>query len=86
MKIQKKLYRGDSRVSHYQKPEEKNIILVSHGDPIMIYRYKMEGKEISIKGLLDGKEYIPKSGIIMFEFDNSKLLNIKTINYSESSY
>ena len=68
-----------------RKHKEKNIIFFSHGDPIMIYRYKIESKEIGINDLLDGKEYIPKSGAIKFSFDKSKLLNIKTVNYTESS-
>lgn len=60
--------------------KDKNIIFVSHGDPIMIFWYKMLGKVFGFEELLDGDDYIPKSGIIKFVFDNSKFIRSERID------
>jgi broad specificity phosphatase PhoE len=62
----------------------ENIVVVSHGDPIMFYLMK----EIGYKVSGDNKElgwgnysYIPMGGIIKAEFENNKLLDLKQINF-----
>ena len=65
-----------------KKHKGKNIIFVSHGDPIMIYILRKKGIEISGK-LEDfqNNNYIPKAGMIKLDFNKSELINIKTLNY-----
>ncbi len=62
-----------------KKYRDKNIILVSHGDPIMIYYYTMLGKTFNFEDLLDTPDYIVKAGIIEFVFDKSKYIFSKKI-------
>lgn len=66
----------------FKKHKNKNIILVSHGDPIMIYVLKQKG--IKISGRLEDFEmnnYIPKAGIIKVDIKNKEVIDIKSINY-----
>jgi len=65
-----------------KKHKDKNIIFVSHGDPIMIYILRKKG--IKISGKLEdfqNNNYIPKAGMIKLDFNKSELINIKTLNY-----
>lgn len=65
----------------YQKHDRKNIIFVSHGDPIMIY--SMIKRDIKVKNgdLMHEKYYIPKAGIIRVEIKNKRVIDISPINY-----
>lgn len=58
----------------------KNIIFVSHGDPIMIYAFIKKGHKITNKDLIDGKDYIPKAGIFELKFENLELINVNFMN------
>ena len=54
-----------------KKHKDKNIIFVSHGDPIMIYVLRKKG--IIIDGSLkifEKNNYIPKAGIVKLEIKN----------------
>ena len=54
-----------------KKHKDKNIIFVSHGDPIMIYILRKKG--IKISGKLEdfqNNNYIPKAGIIKFKINS----------------
>lgn len=65
-----------------KKHKDKNIIFVSHGDPIMIYVLRKKG--IIIDGSLEIFEknnYIPKAEIIRVKMKSEKVINIKSINY-----
>ncbi len=63
-----------------EKHHDKNIILVSHGDPIMIYTFTKKGHKITNKDLIDGKDYIPKAGIFELKFENLELINVNFMN------
>lgn len=62
------------------KRENKNVVLVSHGDPIMIYWHTMQNIPINDRDLLDNKEYILTAGIFKFNFDKLTFLSAERIN------
>ena len=58
---------------------DKEIIAVSHGDPIMIYFLSLTAQ--SLENIDQRKDYIPMGGIIKLIFDeNNKLESFKRIN------
>lgn len=63
-----------------EKHYNSRVIIVSHGDPIMIYLITLiEGK---VKMLKKRKDYIPKGSIFKLVFDeNEKLKSYSKINY-----
>lgn len=62
------------------KHENKNVVLVSHGDPIMIYWHTMQNIPITNRDLLDSEDYIQTAGIFKFNFDKFNLLSTEKIN------
>ena len=55
------------------------VILVSHGDPIMIYIRKMQKLPMVS---MDGPDYIPKGGIMHLIFDtDKKLVTYERVNF-----
>lgn len=63
-----------------KKHHDKNVILVSHGDPIMIYVLTKKNHKIIYDDLIDGKNYIPKAGIFELKFENLELISINFLN------
>jgi len=70
---------------YLKKNKDKNIILVSHGDPIMAYYAFNKGKKVikekTFSSLVKPR-YIPKGGVIKATFkDAGALQEIKPVNY-----
>lgn len=63
------------------KHRDNNVILVSHGDPIMIYIAIKKGTKLTGSKRELEKNYIPKSGIIKVNIKTNKIINIESINY-----
>lgn len=62
--------------------KNKNIIIVSHGDPIMIYLDKRHFTGDLLEHIVVGNyEYIPKAGIIEIKFKEGKLISTSPLNY-----
>lgn len=58
----------------------KNIVAISHGDPIMLLRIWIEGLPIINRSLRPGPEkYIKHGEIYLFQFDKNKFVNFKSV-------
>jgi len=70
---------------YLKKNKDKNIILVSHGDPIMAYYGFNKGKKVTKEKTFTSlvkPSYIPKGGVIKATFkDDGTLQEIKPVNY-----
>ena len=76
---------GDRMAKFIQKVLEENpdkeIIALSHGDPIMIYFLSLTGQ--SLKNISQRKDYISMGGMIKLVFDeNNKFESFSRINLS----
>jgi len=79
--IEKIFFRMEKLVKKVlKKYPNKNVIFVSHGDPIMIYVLTKTNHKISSDDLINGKNYIPKAGIFELRFENIELINVNFHN------
>jgi len=58
----------------------KNILIVSHGDPLMVLIYSLADKNLA-KYFAKTRDYIPMGGLVKLEFEDKKFKSFKQINY-----
>ena len=63
-----------------EKHKGENVLMVSHGDPIIFLLYGTVEKDLN-KYFKKTLSYIPKGGICRLEFKGKNLTNFKQINY-----
>ena len=63
-----------------EKHKGKNILIISHGDPIILLLYGIVEKDLN-KYYKKTLTYIPKGGICRLKFEGKNLANFKQINY-----
>lgn len=62
--------------------EGKAVLLVSHGDPIMIASLLESGRSIdSLHSIHEYGPYVPKSGLIRMDYRLTSLIKLTRINY-----
>jgi len=60
----------------------KNIIIISHGDPIMIFLNKKDFTSNILQSEVGNYKYIPKSGIVKVTFNTkNQIIGIKELDY-----
>lgn len=63
-----------------KKHKGKNVLIVSHGDPIIFLLYGIVEKDLN-RYYKKTLTYIPKGGICRLKFEGKDLVNFKQINY-----
>jgi broad specificity phosphatase PhoE len=78
MQIYKRIYKLVFKIIN--KHLEENVVVVAHGDPIMILIYGLVNKNYNLM-LHPTKIYIPKGGMAKLTFLGRKFLKFEQINY-----
>ncbi|MFS8131239.1 MAG: histidine phosphatase family protein [Candidatus Dojkabacteria bacterium] len=60
----------------------KTILLVSHGDPLMLLLLKVQKIDFDINKKLESQvNYIPKGGLVELEFNNEEFIKFLNLNF-----
>lgn len=77
------LYQRMRRIIHKALHHHRgNILMVSHGDPLMVFSLREQGNPIDWDHAIGSYgHYIPKSGLLSFAYEGDRLVRATRVNY-----